>query len=668
MRFGPVATNKLPEQDPQRVLLMAERFQRASEGQSRWAEQAKTNVDFFEGRQWSEEQLAEMAAAGRPALTFNIIAPLVRLILGYHSSNKSDINFQPGNDALATLDVAEALTAMEKTVANMNKMQFVDTEVFMDGIVTGRGFYRTTLDFGRNDLGECLTRAVDPFNVYLDPEGDTYDLNDSCSYVQHSKWISLDEIEHEFGEKVAENLKPFVNGHTPVAPATGLVNFWDNERPMRGFGDRDDNNGYWDSFYATMDTFTDTHRKTLRILDTEHYRTELRYVAVDLETGDRKILPAHWDGQRVQKIVLFAEQTGNPIVVQRRRVKITWWTTTCGDLMLHNAPSPYSSFSITPYFPYFRRGHTRGAIDDLIDPQREKNKRRSVEIEAVSKLSNGGWAYEEGSLDFIQEQNLRRFGAAPGFILKYKAEKKKPEQIQPAAPPMAHERLESKSDEDIRRISGINESALGEVDKVQSGRAIEARQRQAVISIQLYMDNFKRSKEILGAKRLEIYQEHYTEPRIYRLLGEDGRIATTEINKRMMDPTNPGAVAQIVNNITLGLYTANVDEQPLSKVFANAQFEEMLTLLEKMAPAIGPVLPAFADLIFDASSMPRKTEWIERLQSLGIGQPQPVGGQMVDPMTGQPVMVAPGTNAPPPNPMMAAQPGQPPQQALPAPG
>lgn len=630
MRYGPVASRKIPDQDSAKVMLMAERFQRASYAHQRWAEQAKKCTDFFEGRQWTAEALAEMRAQKRPALTFNIIAPLVRLILGYQRNNKTDIVYQPSNDARSTENTAEVLTAIEKTIASMTDQEFVDTEVFLDGIVTARGYYRTLLEFDDNDLGESVTRAQDPFMTYLDPDGNTYDLNDSCGFVQTSRFVSIDWIEDQYGKNISELLRPYTQGQTPVGPVSSLM--VNNEvTPIRYFGEREDvHYEWWDNFYTLMGDFVDTHRKTLRIVETEHKVRERRKVIIDLETGDKKVLPENWDQERIAKILAYAEHVGNPLIVEDRMVERYHWTTMCGDILLYDRPSPYQTYSITPFFPYFRRGFTRGVVDDMIDPQMEKNKRRSVETEMVSKLSNGGWRYHANSMTAQQKRNLKRFGAAPGFQLEWQGEPHmKPERIEPGAPPMAHERLENKADEDIRRISGINESALGELDRVQSGRAIEARQRQAVIAIQLYMDNFKRSKKLLGGKRLEIIQNHYTEPRLYRTIGEDGKLALTMINQQQIDPHT--GIKRILNDITLGRYVATVDETPLSATFANAQFEEMLTLIEKMGPAVAPYMPLFADLMVDMSSLPRKQEWIERLgmiaQAQGGGAPG-AGGEM----------------------------------------
>lgn len=645
MKYGPTPTNKLPPQDQTKVLLLAERHQRAAWAHQKWAEGAKVAVDFFEGRQWTASALAEMARQRRPARTFNVIAPLVRLILGYQESNRTDITFKPGSDARSSEEVAEVLSRLAKNTALGTGLKFVDGEVFLDGIVAGRGFYKALLDFEDNDLGEIRITAQDPFATYIDPDADTYDLNESAAYVQTAKMVSIDEIEGTFGKNVAELIRPFTLSRTPLAPVTSMM-VGEEITPVRTFGNRDETSyEWWDTFYGTMGDFVDTYRKTIKIIQSEHRVTEPRNVVIDLETGDKKILPQNWGRDRIEKILLYGEQVGNPLVVERRQVTRIHCTTMCGDMILHDAPSPYQSYSIIGYFPYFRRGVTRGAVEDMLDPQREKNKRRSLREEITAKSANGGWMYHENALDPVEERKLKNFGSSPGVLIKYKGEDaRKPEQINPGTPPIAHKQLELDADEDLRKISGINESALGELDRVQSGRAIEARQRQAVIAIQLYMSNFARSKTILGGKELEIFQNHYTEKRMYRVLGEDGKFTETIINQLQVDPNS--GVKRILNDITVGKYSVVVDEQPLSATFAEKQFEEMLELLEKMGPAVGPMIPMFADLIVDMSSLPRKSEWIERFKMM-------IGSQLGAPPPGAPGEVPPG--------------GQPPA-ALPPPG
>lgn len=615
-----------------KVLRIAERWQRAAWAQQRWAEPAKECVDFVEGRQWTAAQLAAMHGK-RQAMKFNVIAPVVRLVLGYQRNNKTDITFSPGQDSQSSEQVAETLTQLEKLNASQYGLGFVDTEVFLDGLISGRAYYDTRLDYDHNDLGECKTTAKDPFSIYPDPDASSYDLNETASYIQESKLLSIDEIEVTYGRDVAKLIKPFTMGQTPVAPLSSLV-INDEVTPVRTFGLREDTTiEWWDTFYSMMGDFVDTYRKTIRIVQTQHKVREMRNVVIDLETGDTEVLPLNWAQDKIEKALLFAELAGNPCIVQRRQVERVHWTDIAGDLMLYDKPSIYSGFTLTGYFPYFRRGMTRGMVEDLIDPQKEKNKRRSARIETVQKTANGGWLYHQDMVDPTQEANIKKWGSVPGVNIKYKGNLGPPVQIQPGAPPIAHERLEHDSDEDIRHISGINESMLGDDGKVQSGRAILARQRQAVISVQMYMDNMSRSKHLLGQRHLDIYTRQYTEHRMYRVTGEDGKYAPLYINQPFIDPAT--GATRIENDLTVGKYAVVVDESPMSATYQSAQFDEAMTLMEKLA-GLGPLAAIFGPLIIGLSSLSRKDDWIAAMQQAGAVAPPPPAGKGGAPGGGNP--------------------------------
>lgn len=652
--FGPRPTQVLPAQDSAKVLLLAERWQRAAYAQQIWAKGAKEAVEFFEGKQYTDAQIAARRAARQPWGKFNIIAPIVRLVLGYQRNNKTDCKFEPGNDSMSSEDVAEVLQKLEKAIAKMNQAEFVDGEVFLDGLICARGFFDDRLDFTDNDLGEIKSIALDPFRVYPDPDAHTYDLNDSASYIQISQMTSIDEIEANLGKSVADLVRPWTMGQTPMGPATSII-VNDEITPVRTFGLREDSTvEHWDTFYSLMGDFVDRHRKTIRTIETQYKVREPRVVLIDLETGDRKVVPDDWDRQKIEKVLYWAETQGNPLRAERRMVERLHWTTMVGDIIIHDAPSIYDRYTMSGFYPYFRRGQTRGMVEDLIDPQKEKNNRRNARIEIESKTANGGWKYHENSLDPDMEQRLKRFGSAPGVNIKWKGQLP-PEQIQPAQPPVGVQRLEADADEDIRRISGINESALGEIETVQSGRAIEARQRQAVISVQMYMDNFRRSKQIAARNRLSIIQRHYTEERIYRVDGDDGKLQPVIINQIIMDPNSPAK--RIVNDVGVGKYVVMVNDTPLSATFAAAQFEEMMAILDKMGPALGQTLPFFSDLILGMSSLPRKDEWVERFKQVaqamgmpvpggGAPPPPPPGGGQPMPQAQEPGLIAPPAQAP----------------------
>lgn len=607
---------KLPEQDHDLVRRMAYRWLRAIKPHNEWAEIAKKCVEMLEGDQWTQEEKAIMRQLRRTALTLNQIAPLYRLVMGYQSSNRMDVSYLPTSDSASSEAVATVLNNVFKSEAGRTDLQYVDTDVFADGLSTGRGFWDVSLCFDNNDLGEIKYTAEDPFSVFVDPDCKSYDLSDNdngAGYIQKSVWTNLDAVNDRFGSEAALAVQNILAPGYNSAILSYLGDF--EISPKRYFGGFADEKDYGDWVDVYYNDFIDTQAKQIRILDTQHKIMSIAPCFVDLETGDREMIPQEWlkNPAIIDKVIQYAAQNGNPLKVVNRPTKQVRRTITCGDIVLYDNWSLYRDYTTIGYFPYFRRGKTRGMVEDLIDPQREKNKKRSVLTDILNRNANSGWMYEENTLDPEQEENLRLYGSSPGINVKYKRKEgsEAPKRIEPGNFPQGLDRLEEKANADMHEISGINQSALGQLDRVQSGRAIEARQRQAVLSIQMYSDNFSRSKKLQGRSSLNIFQKFYTEHRIYRVLGEDSSLATHEINKKMQVGTN--AVGKL-NDITVGKYSVHVDEVPISATFKQAQFEETMMIIEKLGPIGMALAQTNPGLIIDQSSLPRKNEWKKAME------------------------------------------------------
>jgi len=632
MVYGPLSARKpLPKQDWKTILLMSDRFERDAAAHSTWAEVAKRCTEYLEGKQWTADALKELADDGRPALTFNKIAPLVRVVMGYFSNNRTDEKFLPDHDESSTAAIAQALTKTSKQMSESSQQPYVDTEVFLDGLIGGRGYYDWRLDFEENELGEAKCQALDPFSTYLDCDGDQYDINKS-SRVTTSRWGSIEDLEALYGAVIRKLVEPLVLGGGYAGMPAAVSQYINEEiTPWRTFGgdSEDQKFGYGSagSFEGFMHNHIDPTRKNIRIIDQQHYKRVKTRMVIDLDTGLQKALPEHWKYERIEKFLEWQEARFaslgkvSPIRYDERVIRRVRWTTLVGDIIVHDAWSPYKTFTIQPFFPYFRRGKTRGMVEDLLDPQQEINKRRSSQIDIISRTANGGWQIHEDGVSEEEMENWENNSSSPGFIGKWKGEAhKQPKQIGPAGSPVDHERLEMKSTDDLKEISGINDSMLGQLDRVQSGKALIERQRGGVLSIQQYMTNMSRTKELVGRKKLELIQNHYTEQRLVRTLGEDGSQDSLKINEK-------SSTGEILNNVTIGKYSISIDETPLSASFVSAQFEELMELIEKQVIPVEAVM----DVAVELSSIPQKAVVKERVQAFMTNQGIPTGDEIMTP-------------------------------------
>ena len=583
-----------------------DRWTRASPGHEQWAQIARICTEFYEGDQWTEEERNILSLEGRPVVTKNKVAPLIRLLQGYFRQNKYDIRFMPGNDGTGTDEVAEVLCAVMKQISENNSSNWTDAQVFQDGLFTGRGFWDIRLDFARNRLGENKEIILDPFNFYIDPEADGYDPNgvggqSPWKFFIYNRWMSIMDIFLLYGKLPASEVGRS-GASIPISTDLLTGNIGVDISPKRWFGlqeflynDIEAGLRRGGSIYDHLNR----QRKLIRVLDCQHRQLKKVNFFVDLETGAEKVIPDDVDPAKVQRIMQWAQMRGVPVTVGTDYKEVIRWTITAGDRVLYDKWSPYENYTAVPYFPYFRRGKTQSPIKDLLDPQREINKRSAAFLHIIMSTANSGWMWEDGALDDEMETILEEEGSRPGIHIKYQEGYEAPKRIEPAATPVAMKKLEVDATLDMKEIAGINDSALGQLDVAQSGVAVQARQKQAIVGAETYFDNFSHSRELKGRQHLSLIQNFYTEPRILRVRAGHGKDEQTMINYR-------NAAGEIVNNVTQGRYDVSIDEAPMSQTFQQGQFDDAIRLAEMGVP-IPP------DILVELSSVPQKDEIKRRL-------------------------------------------------------
>ncbi len=592
-------------QDYQILEAQWDRYVRAADAHRVWAEVAKLCVEFYENNQWSEAERAKLQAEGRPCRSFNKIRPLVNFVLGHFRQNRYDMRFLPGFDGSGIDSVAEVLNGITKQISEANQSNWNDAQVFQDGVMTGRGFWDIRLDFERNMLGEVVEAVEDPFDTLLDPESNDYDPNSMAGgwgYFFKQRWMSPMDIFLLFGEKNADAALADFKG-IPIDTTSYESWLTEDMSPERYFGLNTVSDGRYDSRYAMYASpwhHINRNRKLVRVLDCQHRQLAKSRYFVNIENGNESVIPDTFSNDKITQALEYIRLEGLPIVVRegiRRRIR---WTITAGDRVLHDQWSPYDRYTLVPFFPYFRRGKTRGMIEDLLDPQREVNMRRSAFLHITMTTANSGWIFEKGALDDEMQRALEEFGSRPGINIEYREGYNAPSKIQPSAIPQNVRQLEIDSASDMKEIASVNDSSLGNVDRVQSGKAIQARQKMSVLGHEGEFDNFSRSRELKGGNYLHIIQRYYTEPRIIQSRGLDGKDVRHEINMR-------DAAGQLVNNVTMGTFEVAIDETPVSASYNEGVFEEAMTMRRDLGIAIPD------DIIVDMSSIARKDEIKQRL-------------------------------------------------------
>ena len=576
------------------------RYTRARDnGHLDYIEMAKRCDAFYRGDQWDAQDLANLEAEGRPALTINTILPTINTVLGEQATRRADINFKPRRNG--DNDIAMTLNKLFMQISDNNKLDWVEQQVFSDGrIMDGSGYFDVRMDFSDHVEGEIRITAKDPLDILIDPDAKDSDPTTWNEFFE-TRWMTLDEIQELYGKDKAEKIR-FVaeNGNSYGRDSI--------EYEETRFGDLDPTDDYFGSGVPSEDDYRNV--RSVRVIERQYKKLQRVDCFVDPNTGDQRDVPEAWGDRKTKQ---FAKKYGlNVISKVKRKVR---WTVTADRVVLHDDFSPYNDFTVVPFFAYFRRGRPFGMVRNLLSPQEQLNKIASQELHIVNTTANSGWMVESGSLVGMQADDLEEHGAETGLVLEYNRGSTPPVKIQPNQIPTGLDRIGQKAAANIQTISGINDSMLGSDSAEVSGVAIQAKQNRGVIMIQVPLDNLRKTRQYLAERVLNLLQTFYTEERVIMVTNEDMPMQPRE--EVAINVETPEG--QIINDLTLGEYDVIVSTAPARDSFDEVQFAEALNLRQ-----VGVAIPD--DAIIQYSHLAKKEELAQRIRTM-TGQEPPTPEQ-----------------------------------------
>ena len=566
-----------------------ERYERARDnGHLEYIETAKKCDAFYRGNQWDPADVASLDDEGRPALTINTILPTVNTVLGEQSTRRADVNFKPKGNG--TQDIADVLNQLYLHIADTNKLDWLESQVFSDGLIQDRGYFDVRIDFTDHIQGEVRISTKDPLDILIDPDAKEYDPK-TWNEIFETKWMSLDQIEEQYGQAKADKLR--------VAAEYGNTMGQDSvEYEETRYGDTYTGVEYNQG--STANPEENRQVRAIRVIERQYYQLKECTYYVDRVTGDMRTVPGNWGKRKRQK---FADDYGLDILTrQDRKVR---WTVTADHCVLHDDWSPYEYFTIVPYFPYWRRGRPFGMVRNLISPQEQLNKISSQELHIVNTTANSGWIVETGSLQGMTADDLEEHGAETGLVLEYNRGSSPPAKIPPNQIPTGLDRISQKAAANIKQISGISDAMLGTDSPEVSGVAIQAKQNRGALMIQVPLDNLQKTRQYLAEHILRVVQQYYTEERLIQITDESNPMKT-QIPLRINEMTPEGFV---INDLTIGEYSVVIGTMPTRDNYDEVQFAEAIALRQAGVP-----IPD--DLIVDYSHLAKKGEIAQRIRQM----------------------------------------------------
>lgn len=570
-------------------------YLRAKEnGHNEYVKNAKKCDRFYQGggQQWDDADRAYLEEQGKPVLEVNLILSTVNALIGEQTSQRVDIVYKPKKKS--DPETAHALTAIAMAIQDDNRFEWVESQVFSDGVIGDRGFYDIRVDFSKDITGEVRITSEDPINILLDPDAKEYDPR-TWNEVIKTKWFTLDEVETQYGKKARDEVEMYVQSQTSFG--SDSIEFEEVT-----FGENDK---WWGEYYQ-HDSGRDIRR--VRVIERQYRRIGDIRCFVDNETGDISEIPEMVTDERAEEIA----QQHNLSVITKKGRKIRW-TVSCDGVTIMDEWSIYRSFTIVPYFPYFRRGKAFGVVRNLLSPQEQLNKLESQELHIVNTTANSGYTLEAGTLINMTEEELEKRGAETGLVLVHARGSNPPQKIQPNTVPTGIDRMSAKSAASIREISGVREEMLGSAKSEVSGVQLQAAQARGLVQMQVPFDNLAKTRHFVAEKMLELIQDFYTETRVFAVLDRrDPMQGTKEV-----EINAPKADGSFLNDVTLGEYSVTISTAPARDSLEETQFAQAISLREA-----GVAIPD--DVVIQNSNLQNKNEIAERVRNIqGMGEPTP---------------------------------------------
>lgn len=568
-------------------------------GHSEFLNNARKCRDYFLGKQWSDADKAKLDRAKRPALTINKILSTVSTILGEQISGRTEISFLP--TVQGTESTASALNHVFKNISNRNGLDWVRSEVFANGIITGRGFFDARLQMNDSLTGDVLIRSLLPEYVIIDPDAETDDPKEWSDLII-TRWMSPNMVGDEY--YASQDIDYIVNQLRTMSPED------------MAFMDDAVGRATWGSGGEGGATFNDSciadkkNNRSFRVLERQYRERARKEHFVDPLTGDKTIVPSGWSRDQ---IAAYAEQ--NDVRVMPFMASVVKSKVTVDRFVLHDGQEPVEHFSVIPFFPYFQPGKPLGLVENLLSPQELLNKASSQELHVINTTANSGWKVKSGALTNMTIADLEERGAETGLVVEVQ-DMDGIDKITPNPYPTGLDRITFKAENSIKEISNVTDSMLGQDRADVAAKAIEAKQQRGQVTLIKPMDNLARSDSLLATITLAYVQRYYREPRIISTMRDEmtKEMEFTEVNTPRYNDDS-GAV-EIVNDLSVGVYDVTVAQTPARAVLEDIQFEQAARLRE-----LGVPIPD--DVLIKNSRLEDRADIVRRMEEQAA-QPDPL--------------------------------------------
>ncbi len=523
--------------------------------------------------QWDATAYNERTTERRPCMVVNIIPQFVRQVTGDIRQMKPGLKVVPVDDN-ADIKTADVLTNLVRYIENRSDAQDAYYKAADQQVTAGVGHFRILREYYSEasfDQEIRIAPIEDGISVLWDPDA-ILPTREDANFCFVPVDMSRKSFEDKYPGKNAD-WHQFVDYQWRTEWATDdhvrVSEYW-LKKPIK-------------RQIALMPDGT--------VVDVDHIEDEMEKAQVLAQAQ-------------------IQEREGHQIL--RYLVSLT-------DILEDKQVSPGRFIPIVPVFGeevrIGRRVVRHGMVRFMRDPQRIYNYFASAETEVVALQPKAPWLGTENNfadtLEMWQSANVKNY---PFLIYKPDASNGNipPQRVQPPVSSQGILEGLQRAEQDMYRVTGIYPSSLGQQGNETSGRAIQNRQREGDTGTFVYIDNFARAVKHCGRILVDMIPYVYDTTRTIRILGEDGKVNTAQINKPTTQLQGLQVIKTIENDVTVGVYDV-MTEVGASYTTRREEAKDGMIQLMQTAPQFGPLI---MDLVAKAQDWPLADQIAERAHML----------------------------------------------------
>lgn len=455
---------------------LVDMFMASEESGDKSRRKAERDIDYYDGKQWTEKEAAALKKRGQPVIAFNLVRQKIDFLLGLERTQRTVPNALPRTprhekDAHAVKDAL-------RFVADENRYNELRSRVWKDILTAGWGGVEVVVQERRGALMNSTAMTGPEYEVvyrrcawdrmFWDPYSAEEDFSDA-GYLGLVLWMDREEAVRRYGDVAGQ-----VFDETISAQSVGGT--------------------FDDKPYAAW--VNHAQRKRVRVV-------QMYFIGED----------GQWD---------FCEFTKGGILESGPSP----WLTEDGE-----REHPYSWRSA-----YCDRENNRyGVIRDLIDPQDEVNKRRSKMLHHATVRQTFG---NKRALGDLTEREIRTQLARPdGHVpLTGEAQFGRDFGIIPTNDQSSEHALLLQQAQGIFEVMGPNAAMQGKKEGNESGRAIMAQQQGGAIQTGTLTDTLRELDLEVYRKTWRRIRQYWTGQTWVRVTDDEQNIKFVALNEPMMEP------------------------------------------------------------------------------------------------------------------------------------